>query len=336
MKFIRSKKLVFINNKGGAGKTTLAFNCAVEFSKKGYKTVIIDLDPQCNISRLALGDFFMEKTLLEKEKSIYSVLKGLTEGGNDIDISVKFAKIQNDNLYILPGNPKLSEFETLLAIAYNQAAAGHPLGYFQTSAIDRFLRHKGLGEDIDIFVIDTSPGLGYLNRIILLGSDYFVVPVMPDAFSLQGIANLGKILDEWKQNWKNTGRVLSGNIQNERVLAGEGLFIGYIVNSYNQYGGKPIKQHRNQMEEIPENVRLFLSEKHCKNGLVKESGEKELQIIKDYGQLVPLSQAKNVAIFELNEEDIAEKQIGSKENLEQAKEEFDKLSDNILSVLSAY
>ncbi len=59
-----------------------------------------------------------------------------------------------------------------------------------TSAIDRFLREKGMNEEIDIFVIDTSPNLGMLNRIILLGTDYFVVPLTPDAFSVQGVENL--------------------------------------------------------------------------------------------------------------------------------------------------
>lgn len=88
MKFPRTKKVVFINNKGGVGKTILAFNCAVEFSKQGYKTAIIDLDPQCNISRLTLGDSFMEETLFEKEKTIYDVLKGIVEGGSDIDLRV--------------------------------------------------------------------------------------------------------------------------------------------------------------------------------------------------------------------------------------------------------
>lgn len=56
MKFPRTKKLLFANNNGGVGKTTLAFNCAASFANQGYKTVLVDLDPQCNLSRLALGD----------------------------------------------------------------------------------------------------------------------------------------------------------------------------------------------------------------------------------------------------------------------------------------
>jgi len=42
-----------------------------------------------------------------------------------------------------------------------------------------------MSEEIDIFIIDISPSLDLLNRIILLGSDYFLTPLMPDLFSMQ-------------------------------------------------------------------------------------------------------------------------------------------------------
>ena len=94
MKFTRTKKLLFANNKGGVGKTTLAFNCAMYFAKQGYKTVLVDLDPQCNLSRLALGDNQYEKTLFSStEKDIHDVLKGVIEGGSDIDLSVPFIPV---------------------------------------------------------------------------------------------------------------------------------------------------------------------------------------------------------------------------------------------------
>ena len=89
MKFPRSKKLIFANNKGGVGKTTMAFNCAVSFAKEGYKTVLIDLDPQCNLTRLAMGDDYYEKNLFSsQEKTIHDVLRGVIDGGADIDLSV--------------------------------------------------------------------------------------------------------------------------------------------------------------------------------------------------------------------------------------------------------
>ncbi|MDP2951575.1 MAG: AAA family ATPase [bacterium] len=338
MKFPRSKKLIFVNNKGGVGKTTLAFNCAVSFANQGYKTALIDLDPQCNLTRLALGESYYEKNLFsEKEKTIYDVLKGVIEGGSDVNFAVKFLPVAGiSNLLLLKGDIELSVYEGLLSTAYGQAASGQPIGYFQTSAIDRFLREKGLNEQIDLFIIDTSPSLGLLNQIILLGADYFVVPMMPDAFSVQGVENLGVVYEKWKIQWRNSAKALSGNTETKFVLHGDPLFIGYVINSYNVYGKQPIVDHRVWIEKIPQKVKTYLSEKHCRNGLVEESWKRPLQIIQDYGRIPAKCQELGVAIFDLDPSQIADNQQGTKENIEKAKEEFANLSTAILRVLAAY
>ncbi|OHB19619.1 MAG: hypothetical protein A2854_02805 [Parcubacteria group bacterium RIFCSPHIGHO2_01_FULL_56_18] len=338
MKFTRTKKLIFVNNKGGVGKTTLAFNCAVSLAKRGYKTVLVDLDPQCNLSRLALGEeYYLKHLFSETEKTVYDVLRGVIEGGSDIDLAVKFLPVKADsNLSLLKGDINLSLYEGLLATAYGQAASGQPIGYFQTSAIDRFLREKGLSEEVDIFIIDTSPSLGILNQTILLGADYFVVPMLPDAFSVQGIENLGTIYERWKVQWRNTAKALAGNTETKFVLQGDPLFVGYIVNSYNVYGKQPIADHRAWMEKIPERVRTYLSEKHCRNGLVEASWKNPLQIIQDYGRIPAKCQELGVAIFELDPALVADNQQGTKENIEKSKEEFSGLADSLLKVLVAY
>jgi len=341
MKFPRTKKILFTNNKGGVGKTTLAYNCAVSFAKLGFKTVLVDLDPQCNLTRLALGDNYYEQTLFSStEKDISSVLKGVIEGGSDIDLSVPFIQIpvanNSNNLSLLKGSVNLSLYENLLVSAFGQASSGQQLGYFQTSAIDRFLRNKGLNDEIDIFVIDTSPSLSLLNQVIFLGADYFVVPMMPDAFSVQGIENLGGMFEKWKQNWKVTAKALSGNTESKFVLAGDGLFIGYIINSYNVYGKQPIKDHRQWITKIPEKVKAYLSEKHGRNGLVEQSWKNPLSEIQDYGRIPAKCQEIGVAIFDLDPNLLDEIHIGTKENIEKAKEEFKVLSDKILKILAEY
>lgn len=338
MKFPRSKKLVFVNNKGGVGKTTLAFNSAVSFAKAGYKTAIIDLDPQCNITRLAMGESYYAQTLFSaSEKTIYDVLKGVIEGGSDIDTAVSLLPVNsNSNLFLLKGDINLSTYESILISAYGQAASGNRLGYFQTSAIDRFLREKGLQEEIDIFVIDTSPSLGLLNQIIMLGGDYFAVPMMPDAFSLQGIQNLGVIFERWKNNWKVSAKALAGETESKFVLPGDPLFIGYIINSYNVYSKQPIKDHKHWINEIPQKVKKFLSEKHGRNGLVEKSWKNPLAIIQDYGRIPAKCQELGVAIFDLDPKLIEDHQIGTKDNIEKSKQEFHDLADNILQILAAY
>ncbi|KKR04213.1 MAG: Cobyrinic acid ac-diamide synthase [Parcubacteria group bacterium GW2011_GWC2_39_14] len=339
MKFTRTKKILFTNNKGGVGKTTLAFNCAMSFAKQGYKTVLVDLDPQCNLSRLAVGDNEYEKTLFSSaEKDVFDVLRGVIEGGSDIDLSVPFISVKNGigNLFLLKGSVNLSLYENLLVSAYGLAASGQQLGYFQTSAIDRFLREKGLNEEVDVFVIDTSPGLSLLNQIIFLGADYFTVPMMPDAFSVQGIENLGTMYEKWKQNWKVTGKALSGNTENKYVLSGEGLFIGYIINSYNVYAKQPIKDHRHWIEEIPQKVKTYLAEKHGRNGLVEQSWKNPLAIIQDYGRIPAKCQEVGMAIFDLDPDLVEEVHQGTKENIEKSKLEFAELSQKILKILAEY
>ncbi len=339
MRFTRSKKLVFFDNKGGVGKTTLAYNTAVKFAENGYKTVLIDLDPQCNLSLLAMGDYFIKEHLIPNEGDIYTVLRKVIDGGGDINLNVDFEKIgPTGNLFLLPGSSNLSQYENSLIASWGEAASGQERGFFSTSAISRFLDKKALSDDIDIFIIDTSPTLGLLNRVVFLDSDYFVTPLMPDAFSIQGIQNLGSIFAEWRENWKVTAKVLAKNksISADKVLDGDSLFIGYTVNSYNQYGKQPIKVNRDWIEQIPGLVKENISEKHSKNGLVEKSWREPLSVMKDYGTLSPASQDKNKAIFNLIAGEDFQNVQGTRETLEQAQEEFETLYKNLEAILKEY
>ena len=160
--------------------------------------------------------------------------------------------------------------------------------------------------------------------------------MMPDAFSLQGIENLGTIYERWKTNWKVTAKALAGNTETKFVLSGDPLFIGYIINSYNVYGKQPIVDHRAWMKKIPISVKKYLSEKHCRNGLVESSWKKPLQIIQDYGRIPAKCQEIGSAIFDLDPNLILKQQLGTKENIEKSKQEFKNLSEKILKTLSEY
>ncbi len=338
MLFPRAKQLVFTNNKGGVGKTTLAFNTAVKMAEQGYKVVLVDLDPQCNLTRLALGESWFEDNLFSSsQKDVYDIVRGVIEGGADIDTSIKPTPVNRyPKIGIIPGSPDIVQFENLLITAIGQAASGQRIGYFTTSAIDRYLRQLGLSDEVDIFIIDTSPTFGLLNRVILLGADYFVVPLMPDAFSVQGIQNLGSIFADWKEQWKITAKALAGDIESKLILDGEGLFIGYVVNSYNVYAERPVKKQAKFMDLLPQRVKEHLSEKHSRNGLVAKSYEKPLQNIQDYGQLPALSQEKLTAIFDIPKEEVDKLPLGSVENYEKSKVEFGELAKSILQVLKNY
>lgn len=335
MQFTRTKRLVFFNNKWWVGKTTLAYNTAVKFAEKWYKTVLVDLDTQCNLSRLVLGESFEQSLFSWLDDNVYGILKWIIEWWSDINLNIKPIQISS-SLSIIPWSLKLSRYENLLITAYNQAAAGEQIGYFQTSAINRYLSRLWLDEDIDLFIIDCSPNLWLLNRIILLWNDYFIVPLMPDAFSLQGVENLWITLEEWKKNWKNTGKALANTIPNEQVLNWEWLFIGYIINSYNQYAERPIKSHNEWMEKIPQSIKEYISERHCKNWLVEKSRKESLVDIKDYGELTSDSHRTNKAIFNLVPWEDFKAVQWTLDNREISKEQFEKLVNNVIDILNKY
>jgi cellulose biosynthesis protein BcsQ len=339
MKMSRPKKVVFTNNKGGVGKTTLSFHVGVELSKKGYKVALIDLDPQCNLTLQTLGHKYYENTLFTAdENTVFDVLRPKIEGSGDVKLDVKLTHVR-DNLYILPGSIDLSLYENLLLSGYNDAAAGNLRGYSDTSAIDRYINNVGASEKIDVFIIDTSPSLGVLNRVIFLGAEYFVVPVTPDSYSLQGINNLGKVFDGWKKQWKNTAKAaaVSGGTPSNQVLQGDALFIGYIINSFNVYAERALRRQEDWLAKIPAEVKTSLSEKHGRNGLVEKSWKQPLGRLQDIGQLTAISMENNLGIQEFEIGKIKELNLkGTKELQKKATSDLDELSAKLIGILEAY
>ena len=88
--------------------------------------------------------------------------------------------------------------------------------------------------------------------------------------------------------------------------------------------------------EDPNKVKEFLSEKHCRNGLVASSSVNSLHDIQDYGRLPAIAHEYGCAIFDIDPIKAESTQPGSKDNIEKAKVEFNELADNILNILERY
>ena len=86
---------------------------------------------------------------------------------------------------------------------------GDPLAIRTVTQIRNFCEMYAENYSYDYVVIDTSPSLGILNKVIISTVDGFLIPCMPDMFSLYGIQNIGKSFKDWKRDFDTIFTLLS-------------------------------------------------------------------------------------------------------------------------------
>jgi len=200
------KTLAFFNNKGGVGKTSLAYHLAWMFAELGLKVVAIDLDPQSNLTSSFLEDEDLEN-LWESENSKRTIL-GLIQPLLDRlgDINEPEPIEVHERIHLVPGDLGLSLFEDRLAETWgkclddNQANAAD--AFRVTTAFYRIMERAARRRNANVVLIDVGPNLGAINRAALVSSDHVVIPLAADLFSLQGLRNLGPTLRSWRKGWQ--------------------------------------------------------------------------------------------------------------------------------------
>ena len=170
-----ARKLAFINQKGGVGKTTLTANCGAFWARRGHRVLAIDLDPQAHLS-LHLG---VEERGVDDPNSLYHVLHG--------DAALADARVPvegEEGLDLVPSTRHLASAEHEL----NNEVGREGL---LKGALERLLAE----EPYDLVIIDCPPSLGLLSINALCAVDEVVIPVQAEFFALQGIAQLLDILE---------------------------------------------------------------------------------------------------------------------------------------------
>lgn len=297
------KQLVFFNNKGGVGKTTFIQHLGYALEKQGKRVLFIDADPQCNLTAYLCTDDQIDKFWLSKQ-SIYYVVQPLISGTGDIDKNVVPYKMDGRNIWILPGDILLSEFEQSLSEGWVNTLAGREIGFRNTSSIFRYIDNWAGANNIDYVLLDVGPNLGALNRAVLLGCDYFIIPMVPDLFSLRGLGNIGKTFVKWIKEWK--GAVDRFENKTFKVQPGRPAFTGYVTAHFNLYRQRPTKAWERWNAEIPERIKKQIVDELAsvdKNLIMPLNGGYHIGDMKNYHSLVPMSQDKLKPIFELTTAD---------------------------------
>lgn len=307
------KKIVLFNHKGGVSKTTTTFHLGWMIAEMGYKVLLVDADPQCNLTALFLGDEFdnyYEEPSTREQNIKDGVKNAFTGAPRPIKaVSCKSAP-RNPNLFLLAGHMNLSEYEANLTFAFTAPQAMMTLQSLPGSFND-LIEKTAKSIEIDYVFIDLNPGLSVINQDFFLISDAFIIPTNPDTFSLMAIKSLSQILPRWI-NWKKN------NISEYKSSAyplptGIPKFIGSLPQRFNIRNGIPTTPFRVKIDDLQEiidkifipalqNAGMLFTPAQYSNANI--NAKCELAEIKDFQGLAPKSLRVNVPVFALTDEEL--------------------------------
>ena len=318
--------IAFFNNKGGVGKTTLVYHVAWMLKHIGYRVLVADLDPQSNLTTAFIEEDSLE--LLWGDESppatIYDAVQPLQKRTGDI-LEPAFEKIA-ESLVLIPGDMRLSTYEDLLSQSWPLCLADDEGAFRVTSAFWRVMQNGACSHGADVILMDLGPNLGSINRAALISSDFVVIPLGPDLFSLQGLQNLGPCLRKWRSDWSDRS---ARNPSNDLELpAGKIQPIGYIVMQHSERLSRPVKSYQKWIARIPGVYRKCVLNQFDDGTTGVADDENCFSLLKHYRSLMPMAQESRKPIFSLKPADGA---LGAHTySVQDAYEDFETLAREIL------
>lgn len=275
------RSISVFNNKGGVGKTTLTYHLANALAEMGHKTLLIDLDPQCNLTILGMDeetiheiwqqeDDFIEdfnsarqklsevdfKKIISQPRSIHFLLKPTQDGTAEVPSLPPPYKLAS-NLDLLPGRLTMHLYEATIASRWAEVYQGGPQAIRVVTRIRALAEEYAQQHGYAFVIMDTSPSLGILNKVVISITDGFLIPCMPDMFSLYGIRNIGRALTVWKKEFDTIYHLIS---QEKRALfPGDYVkLLGYTIFNAKPYAGQNewdlATAHMGYARQIPEAI----------------------------------------------------------------------------------
>ena len=286
------RSIAVFSNKSGVGKTTLTYHLGCALAELGHKTLLVDLDPQSNLTLFGLDaeqlhniweteDAFIEdfaeardrkpprefEAIAGDVRSIHFLLKPAEDGTDAPESLAKPLKLR-DKLGLIPGRLSIHTYEDKIAGRWEAVYRGELLAIRTVTQIRSFCEVYAEKHDYDYVVIDTSPSLGALNKAIISTVDGFLIPCMPDMFSLYGIQNIGKSLKRWKSDFRTIFNLLS-DAKLSYFPKNFVSFLGFaIFNARRDTRGSDwdlSQAHHNYAEQIPAKIREYIDADHRKH-----------------------------------------------------------------------
>ncbi|MCF3171254.1 AAA family ATPase [Streptomyces violaceoruber] len=335
--------IALFNNKGGVGKTTLAYHLAHMMGRLDLNVLAVDLDPQANLTSMCLDESEIEDLWsnpselitqglvparlngtgrIREGRTVADAVRPILEGTGDVALVEPV--LLRQGLWLLPGSLDLSRFEDKLSNEWFKSFAGDIAAIRTTTAFHRMIKHAAASVDADIVLIDVGPNLGAINRAALIAADTVLMPLAADLFSLKGLSNLGPTLREWRRNWQ---QVVRPQVPAEiSAPPAEMTPLGYVIMQPEMRLDRPVKAYERWLRRIP----FVYSSAVLNNTGDLPPGEAPHHIatLRNYRSLMPLAHDARKPMFELKAADGA---LGSTQKYVQTcYKEFKNLAENVL------
>jgi len=206
--------------KGGVGKTTTTINLASVLSKKGLKTLIIDTDPQGNVS-----------TYLNQNKNseLTTSTTQILDGEKDIEPIKVF-----ENLYLIPSNIDIKKHNS------EKIVGGSKL---------RNIRQNEKIKMFDLIFIDTPPTMSSLVQEALSTSDYYFIPSKPEFLAVEGVGQAMSFAKQTISEVPHTNPYFLGVVLNQ-VDTRRASYQDLVLELKQILSDKLFKTHISQLTEI--------------------------------------------------------------------------------------
>lgn len=225
------------NNKGGVGKSTICWNLADSLGNKGKSVLLIDFDPQCNLSLAMLGESIFINTLPTQNTpygtTIRSFLQRFLQSTGGEEIFLHQAEHTNSNVHLVAGDFWMNVYADTLNVGGDLLSGTGLSRYVALRQIIKKATDK-LGKDFDYVLVDLPPSFGALVRASFYSSDYYVVPCTSDNFSVYCVGLIGQMVPAFTKDWENgLSRFKDTNPQfSDFDNLGKPVFAGWVFNGF--------------------------------------------------------------------------------------------------------
>lgn len=343
---IMANRIAFFNHKGGVSKTTTTFHLGWMLASKGKRVIMVDADPQCNLTGMVMG--FENSEALEEFYTKYpmrNIKAGLApafEARPKLIESIECYSVEpRPDLFLLPGNIRMAEYEVTLGIAQELSSSIHTLQNLPGS-LTELLDITAKAYNADYILIDMSPSLSAINQNLLMTSEYFIVPTAPDYFSIMAIDSLEATLPRWHK-WSEIARDLEVlKNANYPFPSKDPKFLGYIVQKFTTRKGEPSRGFKDWVEVLGKSIENKLIPVLEKNQMLLTSQAYSqlnypyrLAQIPDFQGLITASQKHNTPVYALSKEQLNYSGVvldNYQEKQDELKTLFSDLADKIINM----